>query len=715
MTPEGPHQTQLDELPPRKKIRKGTRSCWECKHRKVRCHFASDGDRSCRECLARGLICRSQDLPEPENPRDSDRVSLNERMSRVESLLENVLRRLDTVGATATSVLPRTGTDKHPDSSGAITPANENAPALSLFDNTVVCISKGFLHRRSRRSDSSAPIFTLYSADGRDWKRVRQDLLTLLPTQNTLEHLAEANSSWWLLRVQCFQDHDTSLLPSSTKALSSHHPAFIGKALLWVAICLQQLPRGFDTDSLGLPCTPTRLIEGCVNAVAQSICSDEALLSSIDGLECLVVQGIFYNNDGKLRSAWLSYRRALGIAQIIGLHRLPPVTAQDSERVSQARHVWNHIIYADRYLSLMLGMYNGITDVALDSQRESPEPSSMDSLCRVAGSIIERNQRFRENTPSMVRMTQTIDSELVSINPPGVESDDVASSPLGKAIDRAQSYHRLMAQLWYYQLLAWLHLPLFLESGKQNRHDYSQQSCLEASRQMITCYTAIRCLTENSFCCKSLDFQAFTAAVTLMINIIGPIGQSDRSSNDWKAVESVIGSLEKLAEEQLPDKVATRGLGVLRMLKNVALGHPPGHSLSGGFSTTDEQRGRIKVDIPYFGTIALDCGIREDRCEPTQHEMQSTSVSGSGLALPVLSSATMTHHAGLAPSGPTESLVDDILGPSTTQAQITDPTPWSATRLELGPADIWTFDPELAALPSFITEFGDRDHWDLGL
>lgn len=532
-------------------------------------------------------------------------------------------------------------------------------------------------------------------------------MLNLLPSQNTLEDLSEANTCWWLLRAQCFQDHEASLLSSSREALSRQHPAAIAKVLLWVAICLQQIPRDFDIDSLELPCAPARLIERCVNIVAQSVCSDEALISSIDGLECLVIQGIFYNNDGKLRSAWLSYRRALNAAQIIGLHRLPPITAQNSGSISRARHVWNHIIYADRYLSLMLGMYHGIADVALDSQHDQDETSSssfMEFLCRMAGSIIERNQKFPTVNPSMVRMTQTIDSELVSIDPPVVENGDAATPSSGKCSERAQTYGKLMAQLWHFQLLAWLHLPLFLESGKQKRYDYSRQSCLEASRNMIKCYTAIRRLTTNSFCCKSLDFQAFTAAATLLINMIGPSGRSNPTPDEWEAVQSVIGSLERLAEG-LPDKVATRGLDVLQTLKRVALGNSPGHSPPGGFSTADGQSGRTKVDIPYFGTIFLDCGIR-DQTEAQQHQQQSKSLSA---PLP----PSISFHTGPVPNELQEPQMNTAMEHSTVQTQVANPAPWSAHRLELGPADIWTFDSDFATLPSFLTDLGDN--WDLGL
>ncbi|KAJ5893209.1 hypothetical protein N7504_009900 [Penicillium tannophilum] len=690
-----PPPPQEDQQPPRKRIRKGTRSCWECKHRKVRCHYVSDGDSGCRECLARGTVCRSQDFPEPENLRESDRASLNDRLGRVESLLERVLQRLDTLGdKQGPLVSPPTGTvdSSNPSSRTAITPANENAPVLSLFDNRVL----GF-----KRSDASPASITLYDTMNREWEKLRHELLALLPSDSTLKKLA-ANSCWWLVRAQCFQDYEESLLPCSLASFSNHHPVVIAKALLWVVICLQQLPRGFPVDSLDLPCPPAELIAKCVNIVAHSISSDETLVSCIDGLECLVLQGIFYNNDGKLRSAWLSYRRALNVGQIIGLHRLALKGEHDSESISRARHIWNHIIYADRYLSLMLGMCHGITDVALDSQRVPSEtPSySMDLLCRIAGSIIERNQKFTTVTPLMARMTQTIDSELMSVDPPEV-AEETGIPTSGKSIQRAWGYNKLMARLWYYQLLAWLHLPLLLESGTHRRYDYSRQSCLEASRHMITCYISMRQLTAESFCCKSLDFQAFTAAVTLIINIIEPGGRPQSSPNDWRAVENVMKTLEKLAEGQPPDKVATRGLSVLRTLKNVAKGERPSQSAnSAGLSTEDDQSNRIKVDIPYFGTIFLDCGIHSDSSDKQCPDSVSAQPPQPSFQMALGESSLQ---AGILP---------DL---SNTQGLLTDgaPWPWPRIRVEMETADIGTFDPELTTLPPFLSEFGDN--WDLGL
>lgn len=105
----------------------------------MRCHFSSDADRSCRECLARGFSCRSQELPEPENPRESDRLALNERMARVESHLETIAPQI----AAILQRLEHSGDARHSlpirfkSSTPAVTP-QETAPVLGLFEDETV-------------------------------------------------------------------------------------------------------------------------------------------------------------------------------------------------------------------------------------------------------------------------------------------------------------------------------------------------------------------------------------------------------------------------------------------------------------------------------------------------------------------------------------------------------------------------------------------------
>ena len=45
----------------RRKVRKGTHSCWECRRRKVRCTFALPEDAICTNCHVRGTKCARQE------------------------------------------------------------------------------------------------------------------------------------------------------------------------------------------------------------------------------------------------------------------------------------------------------------------------------------------------------------------------------------------------------------------------------------------------------------------------------------------------------------------------------------------------------------------------------------------------------------------------------------------------------------------------------
>ena len=159
----------------------------------------------------------------------------------------------------------------------------------------------------------------------------------------------------------------------------------------------------------------------------------------------------------------------------------------------------------------------------------------------------------------------------------------------------------------YYQLVAWLHLPPLLASGTDNSYEYNRQTCLHACRSIIACYVNIRRTTENGFDSKILDFQAFTTAMTIIVNALGPFGPQDLTKGDYFALDRVVAVLEQLSKTVPPDKIATRAVHALEVIKAIGMGteFPPldeseGHQYKNGRPT------RIKLDIPYFGTIYLE-------------------------------------------------------------------------------------------------------------
>ena len=83
--------TTSTSLSPKRKLRKGTHSCWECKRRKTRCVFLESDNGKCVGCQRRGTCCIDQNESNVEvETRES---STNGRLDRIEAMLATLLER----------------------------------------------------------------------------------------------------------------------------------------------------------------------------------------------------------------------------------------------------------------------------------------------------------------------------------------------------------------------------------------------------------------------------------------------------------------------------------------------------------------------------------------------------------------------------------------------------------------------------------------------
>lgn len=77
-------------------MRKGTKSCAECRRRKIKCIYQDNRD-ICRDCFERGSECVDQEhaqLTEPKSITDSSQ-SLRGRVSQLEDLVKQLVGKLD--------------------------------------------------------------------------------------------------------------------------------------------------------------------------------------------------------------------------------------------------------------------------------------------------------------------------------------------------------------------------------------------------------------------------------------------------------------------------------------------------------------------------------------------------------------------------------------------------------------------------------------------
>lgn len=74
--------------PKRRKVRKGTQSCWECKRRKIRCTFAAATDTVCDGCKSRQTKCIGQEYQD-EPPPAGKKL---DRLKRMESIVDGLVK-----------------------------------------------------------------------------------------------------------------------------------------------------------------------------------------------------------------------------------------------------------------------------------------------------------------------------------------------------------------------------------------------------------------------------------------------------------------------------------------------------------------------------------------------------------------------------------------------------------------------------------------------
>ncbi|RFU33311.1 hypothetical protein B7463_g2980, partial [Scytalidium lignicola] len=594
------------------------------KRRKVRCQFSSDEVSVCTGCLARGTSCVSQEFPEDHDSASGGAYSIGERLGRVELLLEKIVTKIESYERDEEcQALPspeRLGTD-------VLTPSqHDNAPVLSLFDNVMIgrrnVTPKDPEHSIPTPSSVHSGNKTPQCRPPSKIERIRQTLADLLPCQKDADLIS--SESFSILIIHAISPHIGAFSEQNIKNISStfnmtevskQHPTYIARTLLYIAVSIQQLPSDFDFSKLSLVPSAEARIEKYMATIQALVIADDELVCSLLGLECLLLQGLFHTNAGSLRRSWLAFRRALNVGQLMGIHR--PEYSNSPQAIPGGSQMWHHIVRADRYLGLLLGLPFGSSDNTFgpDETFDNPKIDKDElynrNLSIIAGGVMERNQT--EYTHAFAT-TQELDEKLENLAREMPDSWwEVPQAFISdRSVECIDLFDRLMTHFWHYQLEALLHLPFMLRASTERRYEYSKFSCLKASREMIYRYLLLRCSPSGTFCCKTIDFSAFTAAVTLFLGLLEP-GQKMETSDDRQQretdqalVKAVADGMEKLATEK-KDLLAAQSAEVIRTL--LAIRNSRSHS------------GNLRLTIPYFGTISISC------TPPSSNETPKNSIS----------------------------------------------------------------------------------------
>ncbi|GAB1315618.1 hypothetical protein MFIFM68171_05828 [Madurella fahalii] len=541
----GPAEAEHAAERPRKKVRKGTRSCWECKRRKVRCTFSGPADTRCAGCKSRGTACVSQEFPdEPASAQPAgQKPGLESRLGRVEVLVERLVEQQLTRprnGNDGIDLVSKVSPDELPPP--PIGPDNQTPPAHLIPSTPVGAVAPG---AQGTRASNSAK-----------YEDLSRKLYAAWPCQRDLDQILRApgGTSVFLLQKIGYTNDLDSTTPRDLLRLppSGSHPVLIAQKLLLLGNFLQGIP----SEHTSVSC---RRIKSQVTEAAELVTGNDEHANSIEHIECLMMQSMYQDNAGNLSRAWISIRRAMTVAQMIGLHRgggsaMKPKTLDPEARQRiDPEQLWFRLVNADRYLSLMLGLPLGSPDniFAAPSALEgrTPVERMRRLICLASGRILQRNSGDVYDLAETHEVDRLLQKASAAVPAqwwlmPELAAGD-SDSLQGLAL---QDTVRLMDQLLHFHLLARLHLPYLLRSpvadgqfdpsrahahAHAHAYTYSKITTVNSSREVLARFVAFRHARPTGlYCAHGIDFLAFIAAATLCLAHVEAWRQHHSTSTD---------------------------------------------------------------------------------------------------------------------------------------------------------------------------------------
>ena len=603
------------------------------RRRKARCVYARDAD-ICSNCLKRGSKC-AVELLSKEDVVDQ-RSNVRNRVSKLEDMMASIMQKLGhpshdggSVLASPVSLNGHQMADQSSlplDSSSKIAKPYENLPVQSLLDKAL--FSERGVHAESPAAESPLP---------QRHDPLYQEMMSLLPDDAAMQIIFDNTSQWWEIWKATFPHTVTeygngSVNDFAQQAIASRRLLPLSRVLVALAVSIEQLPPGFDLSELRLRHEPEILMAECLAVVDRLLNSHEGLASTIEGVEVMVLQANFYRNDARPRKAWLTVRKAVTFANLLGMpYAASTAVSTSSALTRRKRSIWRFLYFLDRQVSFILSLPYSIIDVQsgidFDDGSDHPVQRFLLRLCRIAGYLVDRtclHQNGGEVLAMGFDMALQLDEKLEALAKTMLSSwwDRSNAAGLG-SLD-------LLAQLLYYHIRAMNHLPFMLRISENRRYEHSLLTCTQSARDVLSVYSLVRLATgAGEFSCRMLDFQAFIAAVVLLLNLLGdgrhtsPAYQ-DQAEQDWERICKMIVLLQQAAME-LGGVVASQAVAVLETLKARKGAIHAGQALT-------------QIVIPYIGVIkiagsdfACSARVNQNSCvimSSNTFELQGESLTG---------------------------------------------------------------------------------------
>ncbi|KAJ5100297.1 hypothetical protein N7456_006349 [Penicillium angulare] len=654
----------------RRKVRRGTQSCWDCKRRKVRCIFPSSTDGICNNCRRRGKPCISQEIPDgfvppiPENPVEA-------RLGRLERLIELVVSQNGSADAhnqlyEETSELP----------SASVPLGTTQAPTRKEASTQQNTGRDGNPHKLSSGQKQLLPARSIPRRQAvNKWEALTHELLAVWPNQEDLVHLCTLPSGP-TMRLNCGIFTSCPVMSSADLPTPQElfmlppigsHPILIARKFLLLGTFIHGIPLA-HIQKLGNRGTYyLKVMDQVVEKATRLVTTNDELICSVEAIECIMMEAIYQNHSGNLHRSWMAVRRATAVAQMMAIHRgldspslkfLEPAT----RAIFDPDRICFRLVQMDRYLSIMLGLPPTSLETHFAAPKALEGCSPMERLerihCVVADNILRRSESDLNNLAKL-HETDRLLQKAASDLPfqwwlPSYTND---KSDDAKVLEDTV---RVMNQFAHYHVLVRLHLPYMLRSSTDNRYDHSKITAVNSSREILSRYLAFRTSSPVHFYCRGDEFIAFISIIVMCIAHMSAgkrLSQSTEVPNhgtvfnflahsrpsDRGMMERTLEIIESTARHS-SDKITSKLGRIINHLLNIEA-----NAANGTMYNTSSSQGNdgglecngdltdggkaLNIYIPYFGKINFE--------SLSLKKSESTSLAHPGMDLSSDSSANL--------------------------------------------------------------------------
>ena len=587
------HQPALTQQPVRRaKVRKGTFSCRECHRRKKRCLIPSDSIAGiCTSCQRLGCACISQDHDEEGG-----------------SSSEVTQKRLEHVERLATALIHQRRQRQQS------TPTQPLACQEELFDALT-----GAGEDRTSRCRSLSGYF--YS--------VLPHPFTASLMEGYGKGVYEGLNETLRLTKASHEDRRDFTLSEDLQ------PAFLARRLIRLAVCLMYMDSTSSEHIRDLQLSESAMETSrrYVEAARHLTCEIE-LLQSTAGLECVTMDGYYSVHLGRIGEAGNSFRRALHLAQRIGLPE--KAAAAEDDQGTVARNACFHLISANRMLALCTGQACDAIDDHFTKWRDGDLDQPLEQLnrinVRIWRRIISRNVRTRQAwicdpdreiaLHAELAETLSIDQDLklamLSIPSTWWQLPSIPDATT-RAVSK-ESFLQLNTTKDHYHTIVLTHLPYALHAAISihgSPFSYSKAAAISASRQVLIRWPLYQRFKHVPASYRALEHKSFIASIVLLLSHMHSHHSTDFDAlvferpKDLNLLSESTNSMEALfaRDQHNPGSECAR---ILRRLMDIEQDMACGTDYSMSWCCDGAGRdfsvdtAALDVRLPYFGTIHIE-------------------------------------------------------------------------------------------------------------